>query len=331
MSTPPLVDNFGRTINYVRLAVTDRCNLNCRYCRPKTPCQEARRELLTYEELERLVRLLLAMGLDKVRITGGEPLVRHGMLPFLERLRRLPGLRKLALTTNATLLAAHLDALRRLGLGGLNISLDTLSAGRFAAITGQDLFDRVFAVIETALAADIPLKVNAVVQEGINTDELLDLARLAEKRPLEVRFIEPMPFAGGNEFNAGQWNLSRLREYFRANLPEWTEITRPGSTAQVFRPAGFRGAVGLIGGYSRCFCATCNKIRITPVGMLKTCLYDDGVLDLKALLRQGIDDEELTALIRNCIGRRQVDGFAAARQAPEVVGEGAASMASIGG
>lgn len=326
----PLVDNFGRAINYVRLAVTDRCNLNCRYCRPKGPCEEPRRELLSYEELERLVRLLVAMGISKVRLTGGEPLVRHGMIAFMGRLRAIAGLEQLALTTNATLLASHLDDLRQLRLSGLNISLDTLSAARFATITGQDLFGRVFTVIEAALATGIPLKINAVVQEGINTDELLDLARLAEKWPLEVRFIEPMPFAGRDEFSAGQWDLARLRAHFQANLPELTEIVRPGSTAQVFRPAGFVGAIGLIGGYSRCFCATCNKIRITPMGMLKTCLYDDGVLDLRKLLRAGVDDAELAGLIRECVGRRQPDGFAAAQRAPGMAGS-CASMASIGG
>ena len=329
---PSLVDNHGRAITYVRLAVTDRCNLNCRYCRPKGACNEARRELLSYEELERLVRLLVGQGIGKVRITGGEPLVRHGMLAFLGRLKTIPGLAQLALTTNATLLAPRLEALRELGLTGLNISLDTLSPARFAAITGQDFFDQVLAVIEAALAAGIPLKLNAVVQEGINTDELLDLARLAESRPLEIRFIEPMPFDGGNGFVAGSWDLNRLREYFRANLPPLVEIVRSGSTAQMFKPAGFRGAIGLIGGYSRCFCASCNKIRVTPQGMLKTCLYDDGVLDLRALLRSGIDDRKLVARIRACVGARQPDGFAAARRASASGMAGScASMATIGG
>ncbi len=328
----PLTDNFGRVISYVRLAVTDRCNLNCRYCRPKGPCTEARRELLSYEELERLTRLLVAMGISKVRITGGEPLVRHGMLPFMQRLREIPGLTKLALTTNATLLKAKLPALAALQLSGLNISLDTLSATRFAEITGQDLFAEVFAVIESALQSGIPLKLNAVVQEGINTDELLDLARLAERWPVEVRFIEPMPFDGGNGFVAGNWSLARLRDYFRANLPELSEITPPGSTAQVFRPAGFRGAVGLIGGYSRCFCATCNKVRVTPQGMLKTCLYDEGVLDLKEVLRSGVDDSELAEMIRACVGRRQANGFdAAAKRAAGSLAGSCASMATIGG
>ncbi|MFU8819212.1 MAG: GTP 3',8-cyclase MoaA [Desulfurivibrio sp.] len=328
----PLTDNFGRVISYVRLAVTDRCNLNCRYCRPKGPCSEARRELLSYEELERLTRLLVGMGICKVRITGGEPLVRHGMLPFLGRLRQIPGLTQLALTTNATLLKAKLPALRELRLSGLNISLDTLSPARFAEITGHDLFAEVFAVIESTLQTGIPLKLNAVVQEGINTDELLDLARLAAKWPVEVRFIEPMPFDGGNGFVAGPWNLARLRDYFRANLPELSEITPPGSTAQVFRPAGFRGAVGLIGGYSRCFCATCNKIRITPQGVLKTCLYDEGVLDLKEVLRSGVGDDELAGLIRACVGRRHANGFdAAARRSTGSLAGSCASMATIGG
>ncbi|MFH7326220.1 GTP 3',8-cyclase MoaA [Desulfurivibrio sp. C05AmB] len=331
-SKPVLTDNLGRVINYVRLAVTDRCNLNCRYCRPKGPCNEARSELLSYEELERLTRLLVGMGINKVRITGGEPLVRHGMISFLRRLRAIAGLEQLALTTNATLLQPHLEALRELRLSGLNISLDTLSRERFAAITGQDLLAEVLAVIEAALQVQIPLKLNAVVQEGINTDELLDLARLAAARPIQVRFIEPMPFDGGNGFVAGNWNLARLREHFQANLPPLTETPLAGSTAQVFRVAGFRGTIGLIGGFSRCFCATCNKIRITPQGMMKTCLYDEGVLDLKAILRGGAGDEEIAGLIRECLGRRQVDGFAAAsRRKDGGLAGSCASMATIGG
>ncbi|WP_218915015.1 GTP 3',8-cyclase MoaA [Desulfurivibrio alkaliphilus] len=327
-----LTDNHGRMVNYVRLAVTDRCNLNCRYCRPKGPCNEPRRELLSYEELERICRLLVAMGISKVRVTGGEPLVRHGMLGFLRQLRDIKGLQQLALTTNATLLAPHLSELRQLRLSGLNISLDTLQPERFAAITGQDLFARVFAVIEAAVAAGMPVKINAVVQEGINTDELLELARLAEKRPIQVRFIEPMPFDGGSSFVAGNWNLARLEQYFRNNLPALTETPLAGSTARVFQVAGFKGSIGLIGGYSRCFCATCNKIRITPQGILKTCLYDDGVLDLRETLRAGADDGELTELIRSCLGRRQIDGFAAAEKRKKGHLPGScASMATIGG
>ena len=330
--TFPLTDNLGRVINYVRLAVTDRCNLNCRYCRPKGPCSEPRRELLSYEELGRLTGLLVGMGIDKVRITGGEPLVRHGMLDFFRRLRAIQGLRQLALTTNATLLAPHLATLRELQLSGLNISLDTLKAERFAAITGQNLFAAVFEVIEEAIAAGIPVKINAVVQQDINTDELLDLARLAENRPIQVRFIEPMPFDGGSNFIAGTWNLARLEQHFRNHLPELTETPQVGSTARIFQPSGFTGSIGLIGGYSRCFCATCNKIRITPQGMLKTCLYDDGVLDLKEVLRTGATDGEIADLVRACLGRRHADGFAAAsRRQQDGMAGSCASMATIGG
>ncbi|MDF1615467.1 GTP 3',8-cyclase MoaA [Desulfurivibrio dismutans] len=329
---PTLTDNLGRTINYVRLAVTDRCNLNCRYCRPKGPCDEPRRELLSYEELERLTRLLVEMGVSKVRITGGEPLVRHGMLDFMRRLQAIDGLHQLALTTNATLLGPRLADLRALNLAGLNISLDTLRPERFAAITGQNLFADVFAVIEEAIFTGIPVKINAVVQEGINTDELLDLARLAADRPIQVRFIEPMPFDGGNSFVAGNWNLARLEQHFREHLPDVREAPTAGATARVLQAAGFKGSIGLIGGYSRCFCATCNKIRITPQGMLKTCLYDDGVLDLKEVLRSGSSDRELAEMIRACLGRRHADGFAAAEQRKKKGLPGScASMATIGG
>lgn len=326
----PLVDNLGRKINYLRLAVTDRCNLSCRYCRPASDHLDSRRELLSYEELTRLTSLLAGMGISKVRLTGGEPFVRNGLIDLLRHLRGLPGIKQLALTTNGTLAGPHLDTLRQIGLDGLNISLDTLSPRRFAEITGHDLFGGVMTFIEDAIAAGFPVKVNAVVQDGINTDELLDLARLAEKWPIQVRFIEPMPFNGDQGFQATEWAIARLRDFFSRSLPGLVEAVAPGSTtAQVFRAPGFAGTIGFIGGYSRSFCKQCNKIRITPQGMLKTCLYDDGVLDLRGLLRSGADDREVEAQIRQCIGRRQANGFAAAALLQG--GRQACSMASIGG
>ncbi len=326
----PLVDNFGRKINYLRLAVTDRCNLNCRYCRPASSHFDTRRELLSYEELTRLTRLLAAMGISKVRLTGGEPFVRNGLIDLLRHLRSLPGIKQLALTTNGTLAGPHLDTLRQIGLDGLNISLDTLSPNRFAEITGHDLFGGVMDFIKAAISAGIPVKINAVVQDGINTDELIALARLAEKWPIQVRFIEPMPFNGDKGFQATEWAIVRLRDFFSRELPGLVEAVAPGATtAQVFRAPGFAGAIGFIGGYSRSFCKQCNKIRITPQGMLKTCLYDDGVLNLKELLRDGAADHEVEAMIRQCLGHRQPNGFAAA--ALHQGGRQACSMSSIGG
>ncbi len=330
---PQLIDNLGRRISYLRLAVTDRCNLHCRYCQSATSRLDARRKLLSYEELIRLTRILVAMGISKVRITGGEPFVRNGLLDLLRYLRALPGIQQLALTTNGTLAGPHLDVLRKISLDGLNISLDTLSPQRFLEITGKDHFAKVMAFIHDApgiIKAGAPIKINTVVQDGVNTDELLELAQLAENLPAQVRFIELMPFNGAQGFEATDWGIDRLRGYFAKNLPRMTEVVMPeATTAQVFRVRGFRGTLGFIGGYSRSFCRQCNKIRITPQGMLKTCLYDDGVLDLKELLRSGVNDEVVESQIRQCLSHRQPNGFVAAALLHR--GQQPCSMASIGG
>ncbi|GAB4337146.1 MAG: GTP 3',8-cyclase MoaA [Desulfobulbaceae bacterium] len=305
---PELVDRQGRRITYLRLAITDRCNLRCRYCRPEEGVPFIpHEEILTLEELERLTVLFCSMGVIKVRVTGGEPFSRRGCITFLQRLRRIKGLTHLHVTTNGVKTARFLDELARVPIDGLNLSLDTLDPDRFFRITRRDYLDAVLQTLYGTLEKKIPLKVNSVMLEDTSDEEIMRLVVLARELPLTLRFIETMPFSGRarNEKLVNGDLAGRLR----ALLPDLREVEVDGpTTARLFSHPGFAGMVGVIQGHSRQFCTTCNKVRITPVGMLKTCLYDNGVLDLRALLRAGSGDAELREAVARCVRGRHADG-----------------------
>ncbi len=323
-----LIDNHGRRITYLRLAITDRCNLRCRYCMPEGGVDFVpHAEILSFEELERLVRLLSALGISKVRITGGEPFVRHGLLPFLQTLKSIDSVRSLHITTNGVETARHLDALADLGLNGINLSLDTIDRGRFWQITRRDHLKQVLSTIDGCLSRRLPLKLNAVVLEDTSDAEIMALADLPRRHPLSLRFIEKMPFSGGV---AGKPRaLMPLRNRLHALFPELVPVVAgTPATARLYAVPGFVGTIGLIEGNSRRFCATCNKIRITPVGMLKTCLYDNGVFDLKGLLRGGADDREISEAVIVAVSRRYRDGLETAENCARFTDP---TMASIGG
>lgn len=323
----PLVDNHGRRINYVRLAITDRCNLRCRYCRPEEGVPFIpHAEILTLEEHERLVALFCALGVNKIRVTGGEPFARRGCMEFLARLRQKEGVEFLHITTNGVKTARFLDALRDMPIDGINLSLDTLDPERFLHITRRNYLDSVLDTLHGALQRGIPLKINSVALPGTSDDEILRLAELAQKFPITLRFIETMPFSGGNGFKkqSGEELRQRMNRLF-----ELREIPggRP-ATARLFQPSGFLGRIGIIEGHSRRFCTTCNKLRVTPAGMLKACLYDNGVLDLKAMLRSGADDAQITRAIVASVTNRFVNGLEAEKNCARKTEP---SMASIGG
>lgn len=331
-TTPPpaLRDGFGRAITYLRLSVTDRCNLRCLYCRPNGESSSMpHEEILSLEEMERLVSIFVGLGVRKVRVTGGEPFVRKGLLPFLGRLRRIEGLDQLCLTSNGTLLAPHLEELKRLDISGINLSLDTMRPQRFREITGLDLFAEVYHCLEQLLALGIPVKVNAVALRENAGEELAELVDLARRFPLQLRFIEQMPFNGaagdGEDFLKASeiWNaLSRLLPDMHPMVPV------AGTTARLFAPHGFQGKIGIIAGNSRLFCPECNKVRITAPGIMKNCLYDQGVLDLKKILRNGRTDLEIAETIRSAVRRKARNGFNAQVKGTARKKE---SMASIGG
>lgn len=328
-----LYDNHGRPINYLRLAVTDRCNLRCFYCMPEEGIQYvARQELLSYEEMLRTVQLLCNMGIDKLRITGGEPFVRKDMLKFLYELSQIEALQKINITTNGTLTAPIIPELKAMGINSINLSLDTLDKDRFFQITRRDVFDQVMQTFEALLSHGMKTKINAVVMDGQNTEDIIPMVELARNNPVSVRFIEEMPFNGeGNHYPKLVWNHKKILEHIRDRFPDLKKLPDPpSSTSYNYQIPGFKGTFGIIAAYSRTFCGTCNRIRITPQGLLKTCLYDDGVFNIKNLIRAGATDEQLRTTFLDALGTRAKNGFEA-EQNRQFGFPASESMSTIGG
>ena len=330
---PPIIDNHGRPITYVRLAVTDRCNLRCFYCMPEEGIDYLpRQQLLTYEEMERLLRVLAARGVSKVRITGGEPFLRRDLMPFLHRVKAIPGIEEIHITTNGVLTLPHVPELKQLGIKSINLSLDTLDRERFFRITRRDELDAVMATFHALLQHDIPVKINAVVMEGQNTEDIVPLARLAAQYPVSVRFIEEMPFNGvGNNHPSLTWNYRRILDELKTAFPELHQGYKElYATAENFVIPGHAGSLGIIAAYSRTFCGTCNRIRVTAQGGLKTCLYGNDVLNTRDMLRNGASDETLAEALLEVFGRRAKDGYEAEANS-HLIMPGFASMSTIGG
>ncbi|HVZ56735.1 MAG TPA: GTP 3',8-cyclase MoaA [Chitinophagaceae bacterium] len=328
-----LTDNHGRQIDYLRLSVTDRCNLRCFYCMPQEGLPWLHRdELMSSAEMLRICRLLTGMGITKIRVTGGEPFVRRDMVSLLGDLAALPNLQHLSLTTNGVLTAPLVPALRDLGIRQVNLSLDTLDRQRFLRITHRDEFDRVMKTFEALLAHGLEVKINAVVMDGRNTEDILPLVSLTRELPVSVRFIEEMPFNGqGSHYADLPWNYLRILDAIREAHPGLEKIPDgPASTSYNYRVPGHRGTVGVIAAYSRTFCGTCNRLRLTASGLLKTCLYDEGVLNLRDMLRAGASDEQIRIRLLEALRHRARDGWEAQRRRREP-GDPHESMAQIGG
>jgi len=325
-----LYDNHGRPLTYLRLAVTDRCNLRCFYCMPNEGMTFLpREEILSYEEMERLIRLLVTMGIRKVRITGGEPFVKRDMIDFLERICTIDQLEEVHLTTNGVLTTPYIPKLKEIGIKSVNLSLDTVSKERFKQITFRDEFDRVMESFHSFLQHDIPLKINMVVMDAQNTDDILPMVQLAEQYPVDIRFIEEMPFNGDSrEFKTPKWDHKQIIAHIRQQYPQMESIPTPAhSTSKNYFIPGFKGKIGVIAAYSRTFCHDCNRIRITAKGTLKNCLYDNGVLDLKDKIREGLTDEELKVQLLKVFKSRPKDGFEAENSRTSAF----ESMTTIGG
>ena len=297
-----MFDSTRREIHYLRLSVTDLCNLRCRYCMPDGVEKLEREAVLTYEEFLRLAALFAQCGIDTVRVTGGEPLVRKNVAQLVAGLKAIPGIRKVTMTTNGILLAQQLPALLTAGLDSVNISLDTLRPEVFRQITARDEFAAVQAGLQAALESGIPVKLNCVPQAGVNEGELEDLAALAENRPLQVRFIEMMPIGYG----AAMPCISgpELRQRFARRWPELqplTEVAFGDGPAVYYTVPGWQGSIGFIAAVHGKFCASCNRVRLTSQGFLRPCLASEAGCDLRALLRSGADDAQLLAAIRETI------------------------------
>jgi molybdenum cofactor biosynthesis protein A len=328
-----LIDNHGRTINYLRLAVTDRCNLRCFYCMPEEGLNWlSRSELLTYEEMLSACSLLVKMGIEKIRITGGEPFVRKDIMQLLTALSHLQGLNELTITTNGVLTAPFIPELKKIGVKSVNLSLDTLDANRFFTITKRDEFAKVMRTFEELLKYDIEVKINAVVMDGKNTQDIIPLVELTKDLPVSVRFIEEMPFNGDGHVYAGlQWDYVRILDEIRQKYPGIAKLKdSPYSTSYNYQIPNHKGSIGVIAAYSRTFCGTCNRIRITPEGELKTCLYDAGVLNIKNLIRGGATDKDLESALSNTLSHRSKDGWEAEKNRRNNI-PAHESMATIGG
>ena len=300
-----MFDATGRSIHYLRLSVTDRCNLRCRYCMPDGVEKPEHADILTYEELLRLTALFAQCGIDTVRVTGGEPLVRKNVAQLVAGLKSIPGIRKVTMTTNGILLAQQLPALLDAGLDSVNISLDTLRPEVFQSITARDEFGHVMEGIHAALDSGIPVKLNCVPQPGVNEGELEALAALAQDHPLQVRFIEMMPIGYG----AALPGISgpELAARFACRWPGFAPLPAAQSAALGSGPAvyytvpGWRGNVGLIAAVHGKFCARCNRVRLTSLGFLRPCLASEAGCDLRALLRGGAPEAELLQAIRAAV------------------------------
>lgn len=291
-----LIDTHNRRINYLRISVTDRCNLRCRYCMPKEGVSQfGHSEILSYEEILRLATLAVKRGINKIRITGGEPLVRKGVVYLVEKLSGLPGVTDLSMTTNAILLREFARDLRRGGLKRLNISMDSLDPGKYREITRGGDLNQVWEGIEAARREGMdPIKINVVAIAGFNDGEIEDFARLTLKDGLQVRFIEFMPIGAGSGWKPEQCiSCAQIRERIERISPlvPLTEGDNGhGGPARLFRFPGAQGQIGFISPVSDHFCRSCNRLRLTADGKLKTCLFSAELTDLKPLLRSAAGD-----------------------------------------
>ena len=326
--TALLKDSFGRKINYLRLAVTDRCNLRCFYCMPDEGIKSiSHNEILTYEETLRLINIFSGLGINKLRITGGEPFVRKGLINFIESVVNSNPSISTFITTNGVLIFPYLSKLKELGIKGINLSLDTLNQDKFKLITKRNSFPDVINTLYEIIRLKIPVKINTVVSKDFNIDEIKDIAFLSKDKNIEVRFIEQMPFNGKDnsiKFTGEKEILAILQR----NFPGIVKLNNNNSTADLFFIPGFKGKIGIIGSYSRSFCDTCNRIRLKPSGMLKTCLYDNGVLDLREMVRTNYRDDEIKKVIIDSVNKKLKNGFDAENTSNYSVKN---SMATIGG
>ena len=296
-----MTDQFGRNIDYLRVSVTDRCNLRCRYCMPDGVCLAAHEDILRYEEILRICEMAVRLGITKFKVTGGEPLARRGCVDFIRALKALPGVEQVTLTTNGLLLATVLNELEEIGIDGINISLDSLDGALFAALSGGPLDgpQRVLACLDECIGRGIRTKVNAVLLEE-NRAEWPKLAALAA-RGADVRFIEKMPIGPGRELRGADPDEA-LRD-LQAHWPDLHPVdeARGNGPARYFASAALKGRIGVIDAVSHKFCSSCNRVRLTSTGRLKPCLCYDDNADLRALVRGGAADDELLAVMRQTI------------------------------
>lgn len=297
-----LQDPFGRVLDYLRISVTDRCNFRCVYCMPPEGIPLfPKKDILTFEEIVRIGRIFLRMGGRKLRLTGGEPLVRKNIAALVFELARLPGLRSLGLTTNGSHLKELAPALKEAGLEQVNISLDSLCPSRFAQLTHGGRFEQVWEAVEASLLAGLKIKINVVALKGISKEEVLGFAALAKQLPVEVRFIEFMPLCGTGWHPEWMIPIRTIRDWIESQYV-LEPLPREAEVAQSFALQGGRGRLGFIASLTEPFCENCSRLRLTADGRLRPCLFSNAEVDLKPILRGGWPDDDIRRAIGQAVG-----------------------------
>ncbi len=306
-----MTDGCGRITDYLRLSVTDKCNLRCRYCMPCEVERLSHHDILSIEETSRICAILCDLGIRRIRITGGEPLVRKGITELVQRLSEIDSAPAIMMTTNGVLLADRIDSLIDAGLKSVNISLDTTDRNAYARLTGEDALQDVIAAVDAAYSSGMRVRINCVPIRGINDDELVKIAMFASDRAIDVRFIELMPIGCANAYEgiSSEEVRSTLTKAFGER--EWAAEGGTGEGPAVYyNLRGFCGRIGYISPMSHPFCSSCNRIRLTQTGQLKPCLYYPDSADLRKMIRGGCSDEDIKKAIMSCINNKPAEhGF----------------------
>ncbi|MFT6837237.1 MAG: molybdenum cofactor biosynthesis protein A [Sediminicola sp.] len=326
-----LIDNHNRKINYLRLAVTDRCNLRCNYCMPAEGIDFAKNDkLFTIDELYTLSKIMVDQGIDKIRITGGEPFVRKDLMVLLRKMAKLEGLKDISITTNATLIGPFIDELKELGITNINLSMDAIHKETFDVITRRNEYETVYQNLIRLITDGFNVRINFIVLDGQNTQDILPILEAMKQYDVSVRFLEEMPFNGGSKtFNTIKWDYKNIFKHISGAYSNIEKLESPRTSTSInYKIRGHKGTFGLIPSFSRTFCGTCNRLRISATGDVITCLYGKPSMNLRDVLRNENAEENIKLHILKAIGSRAKTGFDAQKNHSSVFDS---SMTSIGG
>lgn len=326
-----LIDNHNRVINYLRLAVTDRCNLRCNYCMPEEGINFAKRDnLFTMDELCSLSSIMVSQGINKIRLTGGEPFVRKDIMVLFRHLASLKGLEDISVTTNATLIGPYIDELKSLGIKNINVSLDAINKEAFERITRRNQYDTVYENLIKLISEGFNVRVNCIALEGQNIEEILPLVELTKYYNVSIRFLEEMPFNGGSKsFNTITWDYKKIYNYISEHYSNIEKLVSESTSTSInYKIKGHKGSFGLIPSFSRTFCGSCNRLRISATGDVITCLYGKPRMNIREILRSDNSEAKINEHILAAIGSRSKTGFEEQQKYDGVFNN---SMTSIGG
>ncbi|MCF8713980.1 GTP 3',8-cyclase MoaA [Joostella atrarenae] len=326
-----LIDNHNRVINYLRLAVTDRCNLRCNYCMPEEGINFAKRDnLFTMDELCSLSSIMVSQGINKIRLTGGEPFVRKDIMVLFRHLASLKALEDISVTTNATLIGPYIDELKSLGIKNINVSLDAINKEAFERITRRNQYDTVYENLIKLISEGFNVRVNCIALEGQNIEEILPLVELTKYYNVSIRFLEEMPFNGGSKsFNTITWDYKKIYNYISEHYSNIERLASESTSTSInYKIKGHKGSFGLIPSFSRTFCGSCNRLRISATGDVITCLYGKPRMNIREILRSDNSEAKINEHILAAIGSRSKTGFEEQQKYDGVFNN---SMTSIGG